>query len=356
MTEMPRCNCQDKSPARLASLAVCRCLLLQITIDKNMITIGFSSHHVETLPFVCEQMERNQIIVLEEPPSPDFSSMLNGTTSIGDYILELDSGFPEFERQLCGLLRKLHNEGIHVMQVEPYLEKLLQIHELFVDGKTPDQVMRMPDLKEVYLAEKQATAALISYYACSMDAPFDVVVRAVNNFARADALRLTLRERLRAKAIAALYRSARTMYVESGYIHYPLYRYLRHEFHSKVKIRVVYLLAPVIKKLQGKRRNMGPGDILTLHYALNGGVQEKLAHLLAARSLIYIKLIKKEELLPNLSKTPHLDDEIKVNRLVDRLEFHHCQELFEEIRLAKRDIAVEAAKKYVRRSLRSKQK
>jgi hypothetical protein len=316
-----------------------------------MITIGFSSHHVETLPFVHEQMETHQAIVLEEPPSPHFSAMLSGTLSINDYIMELDSGFPEFEQRMCRLLRELYKRGGRIVQVEPYLEKLLQIHELFAAGKTVDQVMQKDGLKEVYLVEKSATGALISYYALSVDGPFEVVVGAVKNFARADALRLTLREKLRARAIASLYKPAERMYVEAGYIHYPLYRYLRNELGKHEKIRVVFLLAPVVRKLRAKRRDMGPGDILTLHYALHHGLQEELASLLAARSLIYIKLVRKEELIPGSSEAPHAEDELKVNRLVDRLAFPHCRELYEQIRLAKHERAVELAQDYVQKTL-----
>jgi len=312
-----------------------------------MITIGFSSHHIEALPFIHRQMERHQVIVLEEPPSPHFSGMLNGTISIDDYAMELDSGFPEFDRQMCVLLRELHRGGKVVLQVEPYFERLLQIHELLASGKAAEEISGNPEFSAVYEAEKRATAALISYYSVSTAGAFSAVVEAVKIFARADAFRLTLRERLRAKAIGSLYRPGETMYVEAGYIHYPLYRYLRQEVGKVQEIRVVYLLAPVIRKLRGKRRNMGPGDILTLHYVFHNKVREDMADLLAARSLIYIKLIEKEELLPGKSETPHIEDEIEVNRLVDRLDFNQCGELFERIRLSKRQQAVEMAQEYM---------
>lgn len=319
-----------------------------------MITIGFSSHHLEALPYIREHMEKHQVIVLEEPPSPHLKAMLDGSISISEYIMEFDSGFPEFDRQMSALLRELHQAGARIIQVEPYLEKLLQIHELFADGKTADEVSRKPEFKEVYEAEKRATGALIAYYARSMEAPFTAVVEGVKDFARADAKRLTLRERLRAKAISSLHRSNETMYIEAGYIHYPLYRYLRQELGDRHKIRVAYLLAPVIKKLQGKRRNMGPGDILTLHYAFHGGLREELANVLAARSLIYIKLIAKEEIIPDKNETPHAEDEVKVNRLVDRLNFNQCRELFQRLRLSKRAEAVELAQDYVKKTLGTK--
>jgi len=316
-----------------------------------MITIGFSSHHIEALPYIHAQMERHQVIVLEEPPSPRLPAMLDGRISIDDYTLEFDSGFPEFDRQMCALLQELHREGRLVTQVEPYLERLLQIHELFADGVSVDEVVEAVDLREVYQTERRATGALISYYSLSMAGSFAAVVEAVKKFARADAARLTLRERMRAKSITSLYSSGDTMYVEAGYIHYPLYRYLRQELDKKEKIRVVYLLNPVIKKVGGKRRNMGPGDILTLHYAFHDGLREELANLLAARSLIYIKLIKKEELLPETSEAPHVEDEIEVNRLVDRLDLDQCRELFERIRLSKREQAVKLAQEYVEKTL-----
>ena len=313
-----------------------------------MITIGFSSHQVEALPFMASQMERHQVVVLEEPPSPNFSGMLNSTISIDDYMMELDSGFPEFGRRMCGLLRKLHAGGKLIIQVEPYFERLLQIHELLTSGKTAEEISGRPEFREIYEAEKRATGALISYYSVSTTGPFSSVVEAVKNFARADALRLTFRERLRARAIASLYSPGEPMYVEAGYIHYPIYRYLRQEMDKGQEIKVVYLLGPVIKKLKGKRRNMGPGDILTLRYALHRNVQKETADLLAARSLIYIKLIEKEELFPGKSGTPHIEDEIEVNRMVDRLDFNQCGELFRQIRLSKRQKAVETTKEYMK--------
>ena len=315
---------------------------------KIMITIGFSSHHVEALPFIRPQMEEHQVIVLEEPPSPHFPEMLQGAISKENYLMELDSGFPEFDRQMCALLRDLRRQGKRIIQVEPYLERLLQIHELLASGKTPEEISRRPEFREVYEAERKATGALISYYSVSTAEAFSAVVKAVKVFARADALRLTLRERLRARAIGSLYRPGEAMYVEAGYIHYPIYRYLRQEMGKGPEIKVVYLLSPVIKGLKGKRRNMGPGDILTLHYALHSHLNEDRADLLAARSLIYIKLIEKEELLPGKSVTPHIEDEMRVNRLVNRLDFSQCEELFQRIRLSKRQQALEMAQAYMK--------
>jgi hypothetical protein len=312
-----------------------------------MITIGFSSHHAEVLPYARRQMEQHQIIVLEEAPSPNFLDMLDGRLSIDEYMMALDSGFPEFERLMCILLRELHNKGRQIIQVEPYLEALLQIYELLSDGKTPEDVVKDPRLESVYKAEKRATGALLDYYDYSLRAPFDEVVRAVKTFARTDADRLVMRERLRAQAIKPLASHGVDIYVEAGYIHYPLYRYLKKALGRAQRICVVYLLAPVVRRLQGRRRNMGPGDILTLHYALHGGLPENLGDLLAARSLIYIKLLQKDEMLPVDSDAPHSEDEVRVNWVVDSLSLEDCRALFDQIRLAKRERAIRVVEGYL---------
>lgn len=312
-----------------------------------MITIGFSSHRIEALPFARREMGRHQIIVLEEPPSPRFPAMLEGELSIGDYMLDLDPAFPEFERLMCQLLRELHSEGGRIVQVEPYLERLLQIHDLFAQGRTPEDVLDMPALKEVYLAEKAATGTLVHYYAQSVHAPFAQVIKAVKSFARADARRLSLRAKLRARAIASMRRADNQTYIEAGYIHYPLYLYLRQELGPQEKIKVIYLVHPLLKRLGARRRNMGPGDILTLRYALRSCLKSNMANLLAARSLIYIKLIKKEELLPVESDAPHSEDEIMVNRLVDQLGVEDCGNLFDQIRLERREEALKVVKRYL---------
>lgn len=311
---------------------------------KSIVTIGFSSHRAEALPFARSEMRRHQIIVLEEPPNPHLLAMLDSKLSIHDYLLEIDPGFPEFERLMCEILRELYRKGRDIVQIEPYLVMLLKIHDLFAEGKTPEDVVKIPGLKEVYEAEKRATGALITYYSSSMESYFDQVTKSIKDFARADAERLTLRARLRARAIASVVPDNKNMYIESGYIHYPLYLYLRRKLAPNHKIRVVFLLQPIIKSLKGRRRNMGPGDILTLNYSLNSGLKEDLANLLAARSLVYIKLIQKEEMLPGQSDAPHSEEEVAINRLVDGLKFEDCRKIFEKIRFENRERALHLVK------------
>ena len=313
-----------------------------------MITIAFSSHRAEIIPFARQIMEQHQIIVLEEPPHPNFADMLTDNLSIANYLMEIDIEFPEFDRLMCNEVRRLHQKGKKLLQIEPYLERLLNIHEYFAQGMAPEDVLDMADLHAVYLAEKAATGMLIKFYARSMEKDFKHVIESVKAFATADARRSNLRSALRSEAIADL-DTTKKIYVESGYIHYPLYRYLLHNFRNTQNIRSIYLMQPVFRKLGCKRRNMGPGDILTLHYALNLPIKEDLSNLLAARSLIYTQLIETQEMLPDHSDmTPHTSDEARVNRLVDRLGFEDCKTIYSEIRFKGRQESWDFVQSYVR--------
>ena len=318
-------------------------------MNSCIITIGFSAHHLEVLPFLRASMQKHAAIVLEEPPSPNFPQMLDQSLPIEDYLMEVDSQFPKFDRAMCTLVRWLHREGKSIYQVEPYLEMLLEIHELLATGKTADDVLRRDGLRQVYLAERNATGALIGYYASIAKDPFKLVVEAVKTFARADAMRLHLRAQLRAQAVFELTPRHDSIFVESGYIHFALFRHLRRRMNSQQKLSVEHLLRSRIKSLGGKRLNLGPGDLLTLRFIFHRAPNGALSDLQAARSLIYIKLIATEELIPDARTAPHAEDEIRVNGLVDRLSFDDCAQIFDRVRLADRERALAVVEEYLQK-------
>ena len=121
--------------------------------------------------------------------------MLVGKTSIASYLESLDIEYPEFSRRMSQTLRELHAVGKTLYQVEPFLERLLQIHELFADGGSPADLPAGTPLHAVYMAERAATAALLDFYKVSVRGDFNQAVAAVKRFARADARRFLLRDR-----------------------------------------------------------------------------------------------------------------------------------------------------------------
>jgi hypothetical protein len=51
----------------------------------------------------------------------------------------------------------------------------------------------------------------------------------------------------------------------------------------------------MVKPLYSRHQTSGPGDVLTLLYVFHPGLTAELLDLLAARSLVYIKILRKSE-------------------------------------------------------------
>lgn len=318
--------------------------------NRPLITIGFSSHRIETLPFVKEQMKNHNVIIIEEAPNPKFVDMLNRKVSINKYLGEEDTQFPEFSRRMYKLLRELHLMGKKILQMEPYMEQLMNIHKMFSEGKEPPDVLKISGTGKVYEAEKKATGALLHFYESSMGNSFSETIKAVKRFARADADRFRLRDKMRAEAIVRALPDVgdKMVYIEAGAIHIYLEKVLRKKLMGRWKIKAEFLLEPVVKKLTGKRQVIAPGDLLTEHYILCGKENDTFETLQAARALIYIKLLKKEEMAPTRTeKTPHIKDEIRAITLSERLELAQCEELYSKIRFRNRSQALEIVQNYI---------
>lgn len=317
----------------------------------SSITIGYTSHRIESIPFARRMMENHDVIIVEEAPTPEFMDMLGKKISINEYILEGNMEFPEFSKRYYKVLRDLHQKGKRILQIEPYMEKLMQIYELFSDGKKPLDVIKIRGIAEVYEAERNATAALLHFYESSLKVSFLNVVEAVKKFARADAERFRLRDKMRARAIKEVLPDDKRVYVEAGAIHIYLARLLRRILGKSYDIKSEFLLEPFFKKLSGRNQVLPPGDILTIHYILRKKTDEEYETLLASRSLIYIKLLKKEEMVPSRTgQAPHVEDEIMVNELVSKLTVPQSEEIYRKIRFQGREKALDSIRAYIRTS------
>jgi len=295
-------------------------------------------------------MKNHNVIIIEEARNPKFADMLNRRVSVDKYLGEEDTQFPEFSRRVYKLLRELHLMGKKILQMEPYMEWLMNIHKMFSDGKKPPDVLKIPGTGKVYEAEKKATGALLHFYESSMGNSFPETIEAVKRFARADADRFRLRDKMRAEAIARALPDVgdKMVYIEAGAIHTYLGKVLRNKLMGRWKIKSEFLLEPVVKKLTGKKQVIAPGDLLTEHYILRRKENDTFETLQAARSLIYIKLLKKEEMIPSkVEKTPHIKDEIRAIGLANKLTLPQCEELYRKIRFRDPHQALEIVQNYV---------
>jgi hypothetical protein len=297
------------------------------------IDILYANHWPELVPLLAERVRPGDALITEDAPSPEFAQMLAGDLSIDDYLMLTDIEFPEFGRRMCRLWRRLHRAGAAVMQVEPFIETLLQIHDFFAAGGTPDQIEKDSIRGRVYQAEREATGALLDFYQASTAAGFSAVVDATLRFARCDARRFVLRDRMRAEAVAALLLEHPRLCVEAGQIHLALVPFLRRMAPDQVTVKPAFLMRVAVRRLGCTGHLYPPGDLLTLGYVFHpdapDGARQRL---LAARALIYAKVAAKDEIVQDPGLYSRTLDDLRTIALVNRLSYQDCHEMFAKIR------------------------
>ncbi len=292
------------------------------------LTLAFSSHRPEVLPLAADLMARHDQIVVEEPPTPEFEQMLTDAIPLEDYLLSVDFEYPDFVRDAARLLQRQYARGRRVWACEPFTARLIRIHEYLADGGRPADLESDPLLGPVYAAERRATGRLLAFYNAAAKADFDQLLPAVCAFAAADAARFVLRDQLRARAMAESLEGCRDrVYVEAGYMHLRLVRELRCQLPRDAAIRPHYLLREVYRAGGRRGHNDGPGDRQTLAYIFDRPPAPERQLNLAARSLIYTRLILKEEISPGVDAFPDAREEMQVIALVDRLSLEDCRRL-----------------------------
>jgi len=297
------------------------------------ISLVYSTHRPETLKAASRLMRRYDAIILEEPSTPGFVEMLSGKFPLAEYLSEQDLEYPEFSRASCRMLQDLHGRGKTILQMEPFLDQLLRIHEFFADGGSPELLHDQPLLYPVCQAEKAATGSLIRFYRMALTDSFDAIVESVKAFARDDARRFVLRDRMRARVLAPVAEEFATIYVEAGVMHVRLWNELRRRLGPGSRLEQIHLMETASRSIWGRRHTFGPGDLLTMRFIYHPDFDGPKADLLAARSLIYSKILTKEEMAPSETPYPHLHNEIESIQMVSTLNQEECRKLYPQIRL-----------------------
>ncbi len=99
----------------------------------------------------------------------------------------------------------------------------------------------------------------------------------------------------------------------------------------------------------GRRQILSPGDVLTLLYTWMPDYIRIRADLLAARSLIYNKIVHKKEILEETDKFPHSRDELRAVQLTGSLDFDNCSDVYKEIRGLENRETIDRVKEMVQR-------
>ncbi len=318
-------------------------------MPETWITVGLSDHRVESLPAAEDAMLGHRTVVLEEPPASGLEGVLEGRTSIAEHVEAMYPEFPEYSRRQYATIRGLHRNGVRILQMEPFMAELERIHDLFDAGGSPGDVKRDAALRPVYAAERRWTGALLGYYAASSADDFDRVVGTVCDFARTDAARGRLRDRMRSRQVAALAeQDGGGIYVEAGSVHAALVGVLRRRLGRTIRVRPRWLLINVYRQLGAASPLGAPGDLLTLAHTVGRLLPLERERLLAARSLIHVAITSKEELLPTTDNPyPHAAEDVHARRLVGRLDYSECRRLYPAVRSRAADKAQHTVERHL---------
>lgn len=264
--------------------------------------VVLTPHRVENIPFIKAEFEKREVIILEEPRNDLFQDVLEGKIDVEEYVKRIDTQFPIYTAKLIEMLKKLNNKRI--LQVEPYLEEVEKLRN-FNSG---DECVR--DM------ERKVNMAYISYAESFIRYGFDELVEKAIRFAELDAERFIMRDRMRAEAIEP----GDNVVVEAGLMHKKLAEFLDAE---------VVNIPDIIGEKIGMKRLDTPGNELT--YAFING-EERDFSLLAARSLVFVTLVEKREMVPEFEGDfPHFIHEQKLVRFVNKLDYEKCKKVFTKL-------------------------
>ena len=290
--------------------------------------ILFTSHRVEMLPHFEKIAEDFEVIIIEEPKDKRFQEMLEGKISVDDYVRSIDTSFPLYSKHQCEVLRRLHKMGKRIHQADPYLEVIEMIREAVERGEF-ENLPKDERIELVRKTEREANLAWLDYQEAFLRRDFDELVDATVRFTKADAERFRVRDRMRAEEIARLLEDIKgNVLIEAGQIHVLLPKYLE---DLDFEVSTINLPETIARNL-GIELYPNPGNELTKKFMLREDVDEDEAKLMAARGIIYISLIPKDEMLPsNENPYPHLVEENKIAKAVSKLSYEGCKRIFYKI-------------------------
>lgn len=312
------------------------------------LTLCLSTHRPESLSITSRLMVDNQLLVLEEPPHEDFTAMLDGRKDIAEQLLEIDVGYPAFSSLQYRLLREYHQAGKQILQIEPYHEHLSRIQFFLADDHSPKEITGTT-ARRVYETEKKVTGILLEYYQAHLGNDLELILSTMNRFAKADAARFRLRDQLRAEQLLTILHRAEKIYIEAGSIHLLLCELLKEQLPADWRLKTVFADHQALQCIGSTAMDLfSPGDLLTLHYIQNSHCPKQSWQALCGRSLVYSKIIRKEEIRPLDTTFPHTRQDIEAISLVQDLSVYQCKKLFAIIRNLSTTEAFEVARSTIK--------
>lgn len=299
---------------------------------ERKITVALTSHRVEELKQLEEEVSKNQVLILEELQNESLYQFFEGKMSVEDYISHIDTIFPVFTGEYLKLLKEFYNEGLEIVQIDPYSQHLEEIHRAIEEGRVDE--LRGKEMDVVKKVEKRVTYAWLKYQQEFVDQHFDEIVKGTVFFAQADAQRFRSKDLMRARHITRFLENSESpnILVETGRMHFLLPELLKKLIEDSYTDTASVDLVERTAESYNLQLVENPGNLLTEKYIINEKLRDEEARLMAAQGLIYISLIKKEELLPTAEHPcPHLEDEVEIAKHANSLSYEECKEEFQRI-------------------------
>ncbi len=304
------------------------------------ITALLTEHRIEHLPIFEEIAKKHEVIVLEEPYPDLISQVLEGGLELSKYVELMYTEFSRFLEEQYRVLARLRREGKVIYASEPYLAQLIKIYRYIEDRCLSAALEKDKLLRFVHNIENIVSKRLLEYYEAVSSLDFNRAVKALLEYAKADAFRILVRDLMRARELYNIVRyffekGYRKILIETGLIHimlvHALSRYFPHKVHVVNTKRILAERCLPEENLDILEYSH-PGYTITFTFL---GVLDR-ANLteLAAQCIIYNMLISKDEKVPtDEDPCPHLREEYRILKLVSRLSFDGCRKLFERIML-----------------------
>jgi hypothetical protein len=170
----------------------------------------------------------------------------------------------------------------------------------------------------------------------------------MNAFAKADAARFILRDALRAEQILGELTYGKDTYIEAGSIHLLLQTLIAEGLRENQCLNIHSIDTEVVSILGDQSNLFSSGDELTLGYISGKAIDEQQWQRLCSQSLIYSKIIRKEEISSAAVKFPHTRNELETISIVKELSVASREKLFQRIRSLPTEQAAKIVRNYGR--------
>ncbi len=274
-------------------------------------------------------------IIAELPYGELINEFLQGSLPVDDALLELELDYPFFTRELLLCLRRLKENGKDILLVDPYQEIAVDIKVKLFLRKGLEKLEQDLTARYIAMIELSISKILQEYEKARKDGDFDKLVELTIRYAKFDAERIRFKTELRVRKIIELINMKAVKFplvVHTHFLNRLIAQELQKRLGDKYEISEIDLYEIVQKRL-----NMAsfehPGRKLTEVFLLHRNITREELQLLAAKTLLFVTLYPKHELLPTPTEPfPMLKKDFEISKMLSNVSnIEECKNLYQRL-------------------------